>query len=460
MVFGAVSIDSGKVYMHSKSWLWKFLGSMIVSMGWVAMQWTSVASADDWPQWRGPQRDGVWREDGIVRELPPGQLAHVWSVDIGPGYSGPTVAEGRVYVMDRQPKDREATERVHCFESATGKALWTLEYPAEYRISYTAGPRASVTVHEGKAYCVGAMGHFHCLDAERGTVIWKRDLQSDYDIQMPIWGIAASPIVFGDLVIQQVCGAGDACMVAFDKNTGKEVWRALKDRGAYSSPVLMQQDGSDVLVCWTGDSLSGLDPNNGNVYWSHPFPPSRMPIGVGDPVVSGETIFVSSFYDGSLMVRAPKETLSSEVVWRAVGPDEQQTQSLHAMIGTCIVQDNLVFGADSYGEFRCLDATTGKRLWEDTKAVPRARWATIHMVRESDRVWMFNERGELMITKLSRDGLEILSRSQLIEPTRDQLGQRGGVCWSHPAYAERSVFARNDRRLVRVSLAANDLGAK
>jgi hypothetical protein len=182
-----------------------------------------------------------------------------------------------------------------------------------------------------------------------------------------------------------------------------------------------------------------------------------MPIGVGDPVIAGERIFVSSFYDGSLMVRAPKETLSSDVLWRAVGPDEQHTQSLHAMIGTCIVEDGLVFGADSYGEFRCLDASSGKRLWEDTTAVPRARWATIHMVREADRVWMFNERGELMITKLSREGLQILSRSQLIEPTRDQLGQRGGVCWSHPAYAERSVFARNDKQLVRVSLAADDL---
>ena len=409
---------------------------------------------DDWPQWRGPHRDGTWTETGLVRDLPPGQLPYDWSVEIGPGYSGPTVADGRVYVMDRQPKDRDATERIHCLASGTGKKLWTFEYPAEYRISYTAGPRASVTVHEGKAYCVGAMGHFHCLDAATGKVVWKKDLQSEYEIQMPIWGIAASPLIYESLVIQQVCGAGGACMVAFDKNSGKEVWRALNDRGAYSSPVLIRQDEQDVLVCWTGDSLSGLDPKTGNVSWSHPFPPSRMPIGVGDPVVSGETVFVSSFYDGSLMVRTPKSKTSSEILWRAVGPDEQHTQSLHAMIGTCIVQDNLVFGTDSYGEFRCLDATTGERIWENNMAVPRARWATIHMVREADRVWMFNERGELMITKLSREGLQILSRSQLLEPTRDQLGQRGGVCWSHPAFAEKSIFARNDRQLVRVSLDA------
>ena len=112
---------------------------------------TGRVRADDWPQWRGPDRDGVWKETGIVRELPPGQLPYAWSVEIGPGYSGPTVADGRVYVMDRQPKDRDATERIHCFDSQSGKSLWVVEYPAEYRISYTAGPRASVTIDQGKA---------------------------------------------------------------------------------------------------------------------------------------------------------------------------------------------------------------------------------------------------------------------------------------------------------------------
>ncbi len=427
-----------------------------LSVLWMAIGSLSLASsgslAEDWPQWRGPSRDGTWQETDIIDKLPEGQLPYVWSTQIGPGYSGPTVAQGRVYVMDRQPKDREATERIHCLDSQSGKSLWTFEYPAEYRISYTAGPRASVTIDQGKAYCVGAMGHFHCLDAISGEVIWKRDLQKDYDIQMPIWGIAASPLIYGDLVIQQVCGAGNACMVAFDKLTGKEIWRALKDRGAYSSPILIRQADQDVLVCWTGDSLSGLDPKTGSVLWGHPFPPSRMPIGVGDPVLSGEQLFVSSFYDGSLMVRVPKDKVTSEVIWRGVGPDEQHTKSLHAMIGTSIVKDNLVFGTDSYGEFRCLDGLTGERIWEDTTAVPRARWATIHMVRQADRVWMFNERGELLITQLSKEGLEVLSRSKLIEPTRDQLGQRGGVCWSHPAYAEKSIFARNDRQIVRVSL--------
>jgi hypothetical protein len=125
------------------------------------------------------------------------------------------------------------------------------------------------------------------------------------------------------------------------------------------------------------------------------------------------------------------------------------------MIGCCISQQGYIYGADSYGQFRCLNAKTGERIWEDLTAVPRARWATIHMVRQADRVWMFNERGELLLAKLSPTGLTIVDRCPLIEPTRDQLGQRGGVCWSHPAFAEKSVFARNDKRLVRASLDAS-----
>ena len=331
--------------------------------------------------------------------------------------------------MDRQSEGKQ-TERVLCLDSASGKQLWVHEYPAEYTISYKAGPRASVTVEDGLAFAVGAMGHFFCLDAASGAVIWKHDLSEEYQVDLPIWGIAASPLVYHGLVIQQVAGANGACMVAFEKSTGKEIWRALAERAGYSSPIIIQQANKDVLVCWTGESLSGLDPLSGKVYWSQKMSPTKMPIGICTPSVDGELVYVSSFYDGSLMIRAPRDQLTASEVWRAIGPDEQHTVALHAMIGTPIVRDGYIYGADSYGEFRCLNALTGQRLWEDLSAVPKNRWATIHMVRQAntDFVWMFNERGELLITKLSPSGLTIVDRCQLIEPTKVQLPQRGGVC--------------------------------
>jgi outer membrane protein assembly factor BamB len=430
-----------------------FLQIATLVIFWPVLTAMECVRGDDWPQWRGVQRDGVWREAGIREELPDGQLALTWSVDIGPGYSGPTVAKGRVYVMDRKADDRRQTERVLCFDSTDGKLVWSKEYEALYKVGYPAGPRASVTVDGGMAYAVGSMGHFHCLNADTGEVVWKRDLQTEYDIQMPIWGIAASPLIYNDLVVQQVGGANNACVVAFNKKDGKEIWRALPDRAGYSSPIVIQQADRDVLVCWTGDSLSGLNPKSGEVVWSHSFRPSRMPIGISTPVLDGEMLFVSSFYDGSMMVRVPKATLTSELVWQIRGPDEKNTKSIHSMIGTNILESGYVYGADSYGEFRCLDATTGERIWEDLTAVPKARWAAIHMVRNGENIWMFNERGELLISKLSPKGLQILDRCQLIEPTTDQLPSRGGVCWSHPAFAEKSVFARNDKSLVKASLA-------
>ncbi len=429
-------------------------------------------SADDWRQWRGENRDGVWEEQGIVSELPApgptGVVEPVWSVAIGAGYSGPTVAQRRVYVMDRERQTQ--TERVLCFDSKTGDKIWEHGYKSLYTIGYKAGPRASVTVDRGLAIAVGAMGRMHCFDAATGDIKWQRDLAEDYDIDMPAWGIAGSPLIYRDTIIQLVGGSDGACIVAFERGSGEEVWRSLDERPGYAAPILIKQGGKDVVVCWTGESLSGLDAATGKVYWSHEMLPRNMPIGIGTPVLNADRLFVSSFYDGSLMVTAPDSSPSSEMIWRAIGRDEKNTGSdssqtasgtveggtfgIHSMIGTSIVDGDYIYSVDSYGELRCLDAATGRRIWEDNTAVRRGRWATIHMVRHGENVWMFNENGELMITKLSPDGLEILSRTKILEPTREQLNQRGGVCWSHPAYAEKSIFVRSDDKLIRVSLEA------
>ncbi len=413
------------------------------------------AFADDWPQWRGPNRDGVWAETGIVTQFAEPTLRRKWSVPISSGYSSPTVAEGRIYVTDRQTQP-EQIERVHCLDWQTGRTLWTFSYGCRYEsISYTAGPRAAVSVDHGRAYVLGTMGHLHCLDAVRGTVLWKKEPGVDYDVQVPVWGCAAAPLVDGDLVIVQLGASDGACLVALDKRTGAERWRALDDPASYSAPIIIRQAGRRVLVCWTGAHVTGLNPATGEVYWKHPFPPHRMIINVAAPVVDGGRMFLSSFYDGSLMLKLREDELGVEPLWRRRGASERKTDSLHAMISTPYLEGDYVYGIDSYGELRCLDARTGDRIWEDLTAVPTARWATIHMVRNGDRMWMFNERGELIIGKLSPEGFHEISRAHLIDPTTTQLPQRGGVCWSHPAYAYKHVFARNDKELVCADLSGD-----
>ncbi|MCL6503406.1 MAG: PQQ-binding-like beta-propeller repeat protein [Pirellulales bacterium] len=414
---------------------------------------SSTLPADDWPQWRGPHRDGVWREDGIVDRFETSQLAPRWRVPIGPGYSGPTVADGRVFVTDRVREPKQI-ERVHCFDAASGAHLWTHAYDCTYMgVGYEAGPRASVSIDQGMAYSLGAMGHLVALEAESGRVVWQHDLNREYRIRMPIWGIAASPLVEGGLVIVQIGGEG-ACLVAFDQHTGEERWRALDDEASYSAPIVIQQAGQRVLVCWTGDNVAGLDPATGRVYWKHPFQPTRMVIAIATPVVDRNRLFVTSFYDGSLMLRLADDRPAVDLLWRRLGPDEQHTDALHSIISTPLLLGEHVYGVDSYGELRCLDAQTGDRIWESLEATPRARWSNIHMVRNGDNIWMFNERGELIIARLSPQGYHEISRAKLIEPTREQLNQRGGVCWAHPAYASRHVFVRNDQELRCVSLEA------
>jgi outer membrane protein assembly factor BamB len=419
--------------------------------------WLGVAcpaTADDWPQWRGPGRDGVWSEKGVVDTFESPQLAIKWRAKIAGGYSGPTVAHGLVYVTDRMTEPKQI-ERVHCFDAETGSEVWSHRYDCTYvGVGYDAGPRASVSIDEGKAYSLGAMGHLHCFDAKSGSVIWQRDLNADFKIEMPIWGIAASPVIYGDLIITQIGGEG-ACVVALDKATGVERWKALADRASYSAPILIQQAGKDVLVVWTGDHVAGLDPKTGELYWQHEFKPTRMVIGITTPVFNDNRLFVSSFYDGSLMLRVDPVRLAVEPIWRKLGKDEQHTVSLHSIISTPVLDGDYVYGVDSYGELRCLDAKTGERIWESLEAVPKNRWATIHTVKHGDRYFMFNEQGEIVIARLAPDGFHEISRAKLIEPTVLQLNRRGkGVCWAHPAYANRHVFARSDEEIVCADLSA------
>lgn len=425
-----------------------------------ALLLVGVASADEWPQWRGPTRDGVWRETGIVERFESPQLKPRWTAKISSGYSGPTVADGRVYVTDRVTDDptHGQAERVLCFAWETGEPLWKHVYACPYRgVGYPAGPRSSVTIDAGLAYSLGAKGHLYCLDAATGAVRWQHDLVADFEVDPAplIWGFTTSPLVDGDLLIVQVGGAKSSGVVAFDKRTGEERWRSLDDRPSYSSPIITEQGTSRVLVCWLGDSIAGLDPATGKPYWRETFRPSRMILNVATPVRDGDHLFLTAFYDGAMMLRLDPERPAASVLWRRSGRSEVDTDALHSIISTPWLHGDHVYGVDSYGELRCLRADNGDRIWEDLTAVPKARWSTIHFVQNGDNTWMFNERGELLITRLSPQGLDVLSRAQLLRPTRAQLNQRGGVCWSHPAFAHRHVFARNDEELVCASLAAD-----
>jgi outer membrane protein assembly factor BamB len=397
--------------------------------------------------------DGVWHEDGLVRSFPEEGLPERWRAPVSAGYSGPTVAEGRVYVMDRQIEP-EQVERVLCIDAGTGEQLWAHSYPCTYRkVAYPLGPRASVSVADGRAFSMGTMGDFRCLDAATGAVLWEKDLVSEYNVPMITWGLSASPLVVRDRVVVQVGGADGAAVVAFDVATGRELWRAVEDEPSYSSPILTEQAGRPVALCWTQSMISALDPQSGAVHWSEPFQLAerRPKMNCITPSPQDRLVVLATQFDGTQVIELAADQLAARTLWHRTDRSPDVDVSLHIVFGNPVVRDGHIYGFDMDGQLRCLDAYTGEPLWENADVLPRARWTSPHMVVNGDDVWMFTEQGELVLARLSPAGYEEIDRTPIIEPTTE-LARRRKVAWSHPAFANRCVYARNDRELVCVDL--------
>ncbi|MBI3415311.1 MAG: PQQ-like beta-propeller repeat protein [Verrucomicrobia bacterium] len=428
---------------------------------------STSAMAADWPQWLGPQRDGVWRETGIVEKFPESGPQVRWRTKIGGGYAGPAVANGRVFVADHvlaagaaNPKDPfsrgtiAGSERVLCLDESDGKILWKHEYDCPYDVSYPAGPRVTPVVHDGKVYTLGTMGNLFCFEAASGKIVWSRDFKKDFGTPTPLWGFAGHPLIDGQKLICLV-GGSNSVAVAFDKDSGREIWRALtaKEPG-YCPPTMIEAGGKRQLIIWHPESINSLDPETGKVYWSQPFA-VQSALSVSTPRQVGDRLFFTSFYNGSMMLKLDADKPGASLVWRGQKNSEKDTQDLHSIMGTPFFENGYIYGSCSYGQFRCLKAETGERLWESF--VPtggkEARWANAFIVKQAGRFFIFNEKGDLIIAKLSPKGYEEISRAHLIDPTNTAAGR--DVVWSHPAFANRSVYVRNDVEIVCASLAAD-----
>ena len=244
-------------------------------------------SAKDWPQWRGAERLGLWTETGILEEFPEEGLTVTWRVPINGGYSGPAVADGRVFVLDyveTEARVMNGTERLLALSEETGEVLWTHEWATTYRMlmfTYATGPRATPTVDGDRGYVTGSTGRSFCLDAATGDVVWDKDTVAEYDTNIPIWGTSSAPLVDGDRVIFLVGGEPDALVMAFDKHTGEEVWRALESRTemGYTQPLIVEEGGARQLIVWNPEEIASLDPITGDLFW-------RQPYAVGGATVS------------------------------------------------------------------------------------------------------------------------------------------------------------------------------
>jgi len=434
----------------------------VLGLAFVVMLAPSLVRADDWPQWLGPQRDGVWREDGILAKFPDGGPKVLWRAKVAGGYAGPAVADGRVYVLDfltegdtrklNNPNNRakvNGTERVLCLDAKTGALLWKHEYACTYHISYPGGPRCTPTVAGGKVYTLGAMGQLCCLDAAKGTLLWSKDFVKDYGAEVAQWGYASHPLVDGQRLFCVVGGKGSVA-VAFDKDSGRELWKALDAKQpGYAPPTLIDAGGTRQLLIWHEEAINSLDPATGKLHWSVPLAPAYG-MSIMAPRHHGDYLFAGAIGFHAVLLKLAADKPAATEVWRG-----KKGHAIYPVNSTPIIEDGILYGVDQPGPLMAVKLATGERLWETfepTTGNERQNSGTAFLVKHGGRFFLFSETGALVLAKLSPKGYEEISRAQILEPTQSAFGRN--VVWSHPAFANRCMFARNDREIVCVSLAA------
>jgi outer membrane protein assembly factor BamB len=423
--------------------------------------------ADDWPQWLGPKRDSVWREMGMIAKFPERGPPVLWRQPVAGGYAGPAVADGRVFVADflTDADTRKASvaekrvviegeERIHCFDARSGARIWMHADPCTYNLSYPAGPRCTPTVHQGKVYSLGAEGNLLCLDAAKGHLLWSKDFKRDFNSQTPHWGFCGHPLIEGQNLICAV-GGKEGLVYAFDKNTGQEAWHALPtgDPG-FSCPTMIEAGGARQLLIWNPLALNSLNPETGETYWTFPFE-TNFGMSIMTPRQSGDVLFIGGLLGKSALLKLAADRPAVTEVWR--GTPKTGASPVNS---TPFLENGFMYAIDKPGQLLGVRLDTGERVWQTYRPVTGKEnsrpvdYGTAYLVKNGDRFFLTSETGHLIIARLSPRGYDEISRWKMIEPTGPTSGRPDLVLWSHPAFANRCVYARNDKEVICVNLAA------
>ena len=398
------------------------------------------SSAEDWPRWRGPRGNGTWQAPAIPLHWPKDGLKVHWRSKIGPGYSGIAVKDGRAFTMDRPPEP-SGQERVVCIDAATGNEIWSFVYDADYeKLDYGKGPRTTPTVHDGRVYTLGAVGHLHCLDASNGKKLWSKNLKADHRAQQPTWGFAAMPVVYQELLIVHAGQKPGGCFVAYDRNTGEEIWRACDDPTGYGTPIVIRHGGTDRLVGWTPRHIVGMSLDRGEVLWKVPY---KVTYGVTitTPIFHEDTVLVCGYWEGSKAVRLGKDPHDAKLLW-------EENRFLRGVMSQPLYRDGHVYLLDKSNGLVCFELATGKVVWTGKhQLTPRGRNPQANMVwlGDTDRAIALNASGELILIRLTTKGYAESSRTKII-----------GETWAHPAFAGNDVFARDDQEIVCVRIGSGE----
>lgn len=395
---------------------------------------STTSRAEDWPRWRGPRGDGTWHGPALPEQWPGEALPLRWTQPIGGGYAGVVVSQQRVFTMDRQPGD---IERIVAWDAASGDLLWQHAYTATYGdLDYGNGPRAAPTVVDGRVYTLGAVGHAHCLDAATGEVVWSKDFVGNQGAELPEWGLAASPVIYGNLVIFHPGVQPGGSLVALDRATGDEVWRSSDDPAGYATPIVARTENFEQLIAWTPRHVLGLAPGDGRIQWSVPYEVTYG-VSIATPIFQRGIVFVSGYWEGSKAIRLGSQPENAELAW-------EENRELRGLMSQPLYREGHVYLLDKHHGLVCFELETGRKVWNDgNRMTPRGRnpQATMVWLGDEDRAIILNADGELILARLNPTGYHEQSRAKLI-----------GETWAHPAYAGRHVYARSDERLVCAEL--------
>jgi len=394
------------------------------------MMLACAVRAHDWPQLLGPARNGVYPGTNLLSTWPKEGPRVLWRKDVGQGFSGPVSASHRVVLFHRVG-DRE---RVECFEGASGKQLWSFDYPTAYRddFGFDEGPRATPTISGDRVYTYGAEGILHCVDFATGQKLWNVDCKTEFGARKGFFGIAGSPLVAGGLLLLDV-GGTKAGIVAFDRETGKVAWKTSTSETSYSSPATAAINGKACAFFFRREGLEAIEPATGKALWEFPWRPSMdASVNAATPIIVGDFIFISTSYGRGAAVLRFSES-KPEVVWSG---DDQ----LSNHYATSVQRDGYLYGYHGRQEqgcdLRCIELKTGKVMW----SVDRFGAGTA-MIAGADLL-LLTDKGELIKAPANSSGFKPVSRAQVL----------GLDTRAYPALANGLFVARDKRRLVCVDL--------
>jgi outer membrane protein assembly factor BamB len=382
-----------------------------------------------WTSFRGPGTAGSYDETPLLDPWPPEGPPLLWKQPIGEGWSSFAVADGVAFTIER----RRDLEVVAAYDVSDGRELWTASWRSRFEERADRdGPRSTPAWDEGRVYALGAAGDLVVLEASTGKELWRRDILRENEARNIQWGVAASPLVAGGLVVTVPGGRDGRSVVAYDKTTGEPRWHALSDPAAYTTPVSVELAGRLQILVVTATRAVGLDPADGTVLWEHPWA-TDMGINVAQPIVVGQNRFMLSagYGHGATMVEIQRDgdRLSTRTVWENTRMKNKFSSSVH--------HDGHVYGLDE-GILACLDAETGEQCWKG------GRYGHGQLLLAQGKLIVLTERGELALVDADPEAFTERARFAAIE----------GRTWNHPALASGILLVRNGREMAAYRLAA------